>query len=64
MSLAVVTPSNTKASSRVDISAVQDFLQCETPDSWVEAALANQTIMLIDHANCEKKAASTAMTML
>jgi len=64
MSLAVVTSSNAKANSRVDISAVQDFLQCETPDSWVEAALANQTIMLIDHANCEKKAASTAMTML
>jgi tRNA isopentenyl-2-thiomethyl-A-37 hydroxylase MiaE len=52
MSLAVASSSNTKTPQPVDISAVQDFLPCETPDSWVEAALANQTIMLIDHANC------------
>ena len=64
MTLAAVTPKVKKNASRVDISSVQEFLPCETPDSWVEAALANQTIMLIDHANCEKKAASTAMTLL
>lgn len=40
------------------------FLKCETPDAWIQAALANQDIMLVDHANCEKKAASTAMNLL
>ena len=40
------------------------FLGCETPDAWIEVALKNQDIMLVDHANCEKKAASTAMNLL
>ncbi|WP_027966753.1 tRNA-(ms[2]io[6]A)-hydroxylase [Halomonas halocynthiae] len=40
------------------------FLGCSTPDSWVEAALANPELLLIDHAQCEKKAASTAMSLL
>ena len=64
MTVAVASSKNKNITSAVDISAVQAFLPCETPDSWVEAALANQTTMLIDHANCEKKAASTAMTLL
>lgn len=40
------------------------FLPCETPEPWVEAALANLDMLLIDHANCEKKAAATAMNLL
>lgn len=47
-----------------DISKLNDFLACETPDAWVEAALENQEILLIDHANCEKKAAATAMNLM
>lgn len=47
-----------------DISEIKSFLQCETPDQWIETALQNQAIMLIDHANCEKKAASTAMNLI
>lgn len=43
---------------------IHEFLLCETPDSWVSAALNNQNILLIDHANCEKKAAATAMTLM
>lgn len=43
---------------------IHEFLLCETPDTWVQVALANQTILLIDHANCEKKAAATAMTLM
>lgn len=43
---------------------IHEFLLCATPDSWVEAALDNQAVMLIDHANCEKKAASTAMNLI
>lgn len=44
-----------------DLSEIHDFLGCETPDRWVENALANQDVMLIDHAHCEKKAAMTAI---
>lgn len=47
-----------------DLSAIHNFLACETPDRWVETALQHQDIMLIDHANCEKKAASTALNMI
>ncbi|MFY0678587.1 MAG: tRNA-(ms[2]io[6]A)-hydroxylase [Neptuniibacter sp.] len=43
---------------------IKQFLACETPDSWIQAALQNQAILLIDHAHCEKKAASTAMRLM
>ncbi len=36
---------------------IHDFLGCRTPDAWVQAALADQETLLIDHKNCEKKAA-------
>lgn len=48
----------------VDIQPVKDFLACATPQSWLESALDNQSILLIDHANCEKKAASTALNLM
>ncbi|SHF12460.1 tRNA-(ms[2]io[6]A)-hydroxylase [Modicisalibacter ilicicola DSM 19980] len=40
------------------------FLACSTPPGWVEAALNNQALLLIDHAQCEKKAASNAMSLM
>lgn len=43
---------------------VHEFLGCRTPDAWVEAALSQQDVMLIDHKNCEFKAASTALSMI
>lgn len=46
------------------LAAIQQFLLCETPDAWVTTALKNQAVMLVDHAHCEKKAASTALTLL
>ena len=46
------------------LSAIHKFLQCETPDAWLQEALLHQDIMLIDHANCEKKAAATAMNLM
>ena len=48
----------------LDLSPLLKFLGCETPDTWVDAALKNESILLIDHANCEKKAASTALSLL
>lgn len=41
-----------------------DFLACATPDAWIAWALENPELLLIDHAQCEKKAASTAMSLL
>ncbi|MCM2130345.1 tRNA-(ms[2]io[6]A)-hydroxylase [Larsenimonas rhizosphaerae] len=44
--------------------ALLDFLPCRTPQAWIDAAAENNEILLIDHAQCEKKAASTAMHLL
>ena len=46
------------------LDEINEFLPCPTPDRWVENALENQSLMLIDHANCEKKAASTALSLI
>ena len=43
---------------------MNNFLFCSTPASWLEAATQNIPILLIDHANCEKKAASTALNLM
>jgi len=40
------------------------FLGCPTPDAWLHAALGQQDLLLIDHANCEKKAAATALNLM
>ena len=40
------------------------FLRCTTPDAWIEQALQHPEELLIDHANCEKKAASTALNLM
>jgi tRNA 2-(methylsulfanyl)-N6-isopentenyladenosine37 hydroxylase len=40
------------------------ILKAATPAAWVKAACADLPTLLIDHANCEKKAASTAMALM
>ena len=35
-----------------------------TPASWVDLARRSREVLLIDHANCEKKAASTALALM
>lgn len=47
-----------------DISAIQQFLPCPTPAAWIDWALQHPEILLIDHAHCEKKAASTALNLM
>ncbi len=47
-----------------DLQAIEDFLPCPTPDAWLAAACADLPTLLIDHANCEKKAAATAVNLL
>lgn len=43
---------------------IGEFLNAETPDSWIEAACQRLPELLLDHANCELKAASTALGFL
>ncbi len=47
-----------------DISPILSLLKCSTPQSWIELAVRNLPVLLIDHAQCEKKAASTALMMI
>jgi tRNA-(ms[2]io[6]A)-hydroxylase len=46
------------------LTEITHFLACPTPDAWLEEALLHQDLLLIDHANCEKKAAATAMNLM
>jgi tRNA-(ms[2]io[6]A)-hydroxylase len=46
------------------LEAVLDFLPVRTPQSWFDQAVDHLDLLLIDHANCEKKAASTALSLL
>ncbi len=43
---------------------VWDFLGCRTPQAWIEQAVHNIPLLLQDHANCEKKAAGTALNLM
>jgi tRNA-(ms[2]io[6]A)-hydroxylase len=40
------------------------LLLCATPQAWLDVAASAPAELLIDHANCEKKAASLAVTLL
>lgn len=40
------------------------FLAAPTPQAWVDAAAGNWRSLMSDHANCEKKAASTALALM
>jgi tRNA-(ms[2]io[6]A)-hydroxylase len=48
----------------VNLPEIHQFLACPTPDAWVQAALADQETLLIDHKNNEYKAAATAMALM
>ena len=46
------------------IEPVLEFLHAPTPTGWQQAALEHLPELLIDHANCEKKAASNAISLI
>lgn len=46
------------------LSDIHDFLGSATPSAWVEAALQNQDLLLLDHKNCEYKAVSNAINLM
>jgi tRNA isopentenyl-2-thiomethyl-A-37 hydroxylase MiaE/CheY-like chemotaxis protein len=41
-----------------------ELLLAPTPPAWFEAAAARRDALLVDHANCEKKAASSALALM
>jgi tRNA-(ms[2]io[6]A)-hydroxylase len=45
-------------------AAISDFLAVATPDAWIGQARQRIPELLLDHANCELKAASTALGFL
>lgn len=49
---------------KVDLSPIFDFLGARTSQAWVNAAVNNLPLIIQDHANCEKKAAGTAMNLI
>ena len=52
------------AAARCARATDRTILAAVTPKAWVEAAVADLPTLLVDHANCEKKAASTAMALI
>lgn len=48
------------------LAPINAFLGCETPKNWIDEAIKpeNLAVLLVDHANCEKKAASTALNLI
>lgn len=48
------------------LEPINQFLNCTTPQSWIDEAVKpeNLSTLLVDHANCELKAAQTAMLLL
>ena len=48
------------------LEPINNFLQCSTPQAWIEAAVKpeNLSIILIDHLICELKAAQSAMFLI
>lgn len=49
---------------RPDKQPVLNFLHVRTPDAWFAEATQQLPLLLVDHANCEKKAASTALALM
>lgn len=54
----------TSTSTAVDISHIHAFLGCTTSKQWLTAAIQDLPTIIQDHANCEKKAAGTAMNLI
>jgi tRNA 2-(methylsulfanyl)-N6-isopentenyladenosine37 hydroxylase len=45
-------------------SPAHPLLRASTPPDWIAEAHRSRDVLLIDHANCEKKAASTSLALM
>lgn len=54
----------TSAASSPRWPTIAELLAKPTPQSWVDLACERWRELLVDHANCEKKAASTAIALM
>lgn len=52
------------AASRFARATGNSILRAPTPRAWVESAVEDLPTLLVDHSNCEKKAASTALALI
>ena len=55
---------DTAAAARFERATGGSILRAATPRAWADAAIGDLPTLLIDHANCEKKAASTALALI
>ncbi len=62
-SIAAIAPADGPAPATSDLPAVR-FLQQPTSQAWVDQAIAHLDEILIDHANCERKAAGVALQLM
>lgn len=48
------------------LTDIKQFLQCDTPEEWVNEAIKPQNlkVILLDHLTCELKAAQSAMLLI
>jgi len=46
------------------VTTVDTILLAPTPPAWIDHAVSHWQELLVDHANCEKKAASTALALM
>ena len=50
--------------SQSDLDALMEFLPCRTPPAWIEEALKNEEILLLNHCYLEQCAARNAMQLM
>lgn len=48
----------------MSLADIRQFLRVDTPKAWLDKAISQIPILLIDHAHCEKKAAATALNLM
>lgn len=46
------------------LTTLYQFIKQRTPESWLKHASQHIDLLLIDHAHCERKAASTALVLM
>jgi len=47
-----------------DLQRLKNFLRTPTPMAWLEYAIQQIPLLLMDHAHCERKAAATAINFM